>query len=289
MNKFILTAESGCDLSKIECDKRDIIPISNKYAIDGVTYYDKMTVADCKEFYNKMREGAAPSTSQINPAEYTDFWKQLADKGLPIVHITLGAEISGSYNNAVSAAQLIREELPDLNVTVIDSASASLGYGMIVLKAAELRDKELSAEECREYIDKNKYIYNAWYTTNELKYLYRGGRVSKTSSVVGSVLGINPILNLDHPGCLKVFDKARGEKATLRRMINIVKERAVNPEECTLYISHADAVERAQIFADEIMSEIKFKDVFYSFIGPTIGTHTGPGLVSVFFTGKERD
>jgi len=289
MKKFLLTTESGCDLSKAMCDEKGIIPISNRYIIDGVNYSDKMTEESCKEFYNKMRNDAAPSTSQINPSEYLDFWKQFANEGLPLVHITLGSGISGSHHNAVTASELIKEEYPDFEVTVIDSASASLGYGMLVLKAAELRDKGFSPAECKEYIDSNKYGYNAWYTTNDLKYLHRGGRVSKTSAVVGGLLGINPILNLDHAGHLQAVEKARGEKATIRRITAIVKERAIDPENSTLYISHADAIDRAKCFAQEILAQVKFKDVFYSYIGATIGTHTGPGLVAVFFEGKERE
>ena len=285
---FIVTTDSGCDLPISFCDSISVIPLKMHYTIDGTVFTDNMLHEECKFFYDKMRNGAAPVTSQINPSEYIDFWKPLLEYGLPIVHISLGSGISGSYNNAVNAVSIIKEDHPDAEILVVDSTQASMGYAMFVVKAAEMRDAGNSAQECVDWLNANKIKAHAFFTTGDLKYLYRGGRVKRSSAVLGTLLNINPILNLDKEGHLQVFDKARGQKATLKRMIKLISERVVDPSSQTLYVAHSDSEKAAHEFGEAMKNELHFKDVFYSYIGSIIGAHTGPGLVTVFFYGIPR-
>lgn len=285
---FILTTDSSSDLSLEICREKNIIPLMMTYTIGGTEFKDTMEETDIIAFYNKMRAGKEPKTSQINAMEYVDFWTPMLKEGKPILHIALGSAISGTYENGVRARDMILETNPEAEIYVVDSISASLGLGMLSIIASDLRSEGKTAKECAEWLDTNKHNAHAYYTTADLTYLHRGGRVSKTSKNVAHLLGIQPILNLAPDGKLQVFEKVRGDKGTLKRFCEIAKNLAIDPQKQTLYISHADNIEKAKIYGERLKDELGFKDVCYTYIGSTIGSHTGPALVSVFFFGKER-
>jgi len=286
---FIITTDSGCDLQIDYCRSRQIIPYYMKYTMDGAEYTDVMTNDSIKEFYDRMRSGGMPTTTQINPSDFVEFWRPLLAENKPILHISLAAAISGTYSNALTAVDLLKEEYPDARIVVVNSTTASAGYGSMCVYAADMRDAGKSIDEIAAWLNNIKRSFNAYYTTPDLTYLHRGGRVSKTSAVIGGLLGINPILDLDAEGHLKVCDKVRGTQATYDRIIKIIKERAFEPATQTVFISHADCPERAKIMAERLKKEVGFRDVFISSIGVIIGSHTGPGLVALFFIGKARD
>ncbi|NLY71654.1 MAG: DegV family protein [Clostridiales bacterium] len=290
MAKFCVSTDSGCDLPATLCEERNIHAFRMKYTIDNVEYFDQMSVEDGKEFYDKMRKGAVPSTSQISPYEFVEFWSELLDEyDLPIVHISLGSAISGTYSNAEIAKQQILEEYPDAKIFVIDSTLASIGYGMLAIWAADMRDEGKTPEECFEYLNEVKIKINTYYTTDDLKYLERSGRVSKAGVIVATALNINPILNLDKDGRLVVREKIRGRKKAFNRISDIINDLVIDPESQTLYICHSDCKdEEVEAFRSMLVERFKFKDWFISYIGPTIGSHSGPGLIAAFFTGKPR-
>lgn len=287
-HEFFITTDSGCDLQLPYCEERGIVPLFMTYTMNGRSYHDIMTEQSCKDFYNEMRNGGAPATSQVNPSEYLDFWSPMLEAGKPILHIALGGGISGTYSNALVARDMLKVDYPDSVIHVVNSTQASAGYGLMCMIAADMRDKGCSPEEIVEWLNDNKRSVNAYYTTPDLHYLQRGGRVSKTSAVLGGLLNINPILDLDAEGHLKVAEKVRGASATLDRMFKIIKERVIDPQNQTIVISHADAYDKANEFGKRLVNDIGFKDVFITYIGSTIGTHTGPGLISVFFIGANR-
>ncbi len=288
MNKFLLCTDSGSDLMLDSCKKYDIIPLKMKYSIDDEVFTDGMTVESVQELYRKMIDGAAPKTSQINAAEFVDFWTPLLSEKQPILHLSLGSGISGTYSNAEIARQMILEEHPDAEIYLVDTLGASASYGMLCIEISKLRAAGKTVQECYDWVMKVRHNVDVFYTTGDLKYLHRGGRVSKTSAVVGTVLNINPILTLDPAGKLVPKEKARGEKATERKVRELIGELVENAPENTLYISHSDCPERAKRFGDMLQEAFGFKDVFYTYIGATIGSHTGPGLVAIFFFGKPR-
>ena len=285
---YQLTADSGCDLSLEVCRQRDVLPYHMPFTMDGEPMVDGMTEESFREFYRLMRAGGIAKTSQINPGEFIDFWRPLAEQGRNVLHISLAAAISGSCDNARSAAQQLMEEYPGWTCRVVDSANASAGFGLVVLRAASNRDSGMSLEDNARERESIHHEVNSIFTTNDLTYLYRGGRVSKTAAAFGTALKIVPILHLDYEGHLEVWQKVRGDKQCFKKLVQDVKELAIDAENQTLLISEADAPEKAREFGEAIQRECGFRDVFYTHIGPIIGAHTGPGLVAVFFVGKTR-
>jgi DegV family protein with EDD domain len=288
LQKFCVATDSGCDLPMTLCKEQKIYPLQLTYYFGEEAFLDTMDHDDFKIFYQKIRDGAIPKTSQVNVYEFIKFWEGLIPEKLPIVHICLGSAISGSYANGLRAVELMKEKYPDQKIYLIDSTLASVGYGMLALKAAELRDEGKTAQECVNWIEEHKIEINTYYTTDNLNYLYRSGRVSHVGAIIGTALKINPILNLNKKGRLLVFERVRGRKATIKRIHAIIEDLVVNPQKQTLYICHSDIPERAKRFGDGLQQKFNFKDVYYTYIGSTIGTHAGPGLMAAFFYGKPR-
>lgn len=286
---FVISTDSGCDLSIELCKEKGIIPLFMNY-IDGENaVVDTMQQADIVKFYKRMEDEAKMfKTSAVNIQEAYDFLKSLLKYNKPIIHISLGSGISGTYNNFVAAKEMLDEKHPGNEIYLIDSTSASLGYGILVLEAAKMRDEGKNIIEVKEYLESVKRGINPYFTTNTLTYLARGGRVTKIASIFGNVLSIKPILRLDFDGHLLVHTKGHGKTNTYKKMLEAIKEQVVNPENQTLYVSHSNAIESAVEFAEMVKKELGFKDIFYSYIGSIIGSHTGPGLIAVFFHGKNR-
>lgn len=288
MSKFLVTTDSGCDLPLSFCQSRRIIPIAMNYAIGEAEFTDTMDPADLKAFYDGMRAGDAPQTSQVSPYRFVEFWTPLLDEGLPIVHISLGSGISGTFSSAVTAAKFIADEHPGADIRVIDSTLASVGYGMLAIMAADLRGSGGSADECQSALEAVKGNINTYYTTGDLTYLYRSGRVSKTGMTIAKALNIWPILNLDLDGHLIVQAKERGKKKTIEHIHDTISKLCIDPENQTLYICHSDIEDEARQFGEEIKEKFGFRDVFYTYIGTTIGSNCGPGLMAAFFVGQKR-
>lgn len=288
MQKFIVATESGCDLPLDVCQAHEIYVLMMKYTMDGELCTDTMRPEDQKEFYRKMEAGSVARTSAANMSDYLEFWTPLLEKKLPIVHVAMGTGISSSYQNALLAREQLLSEYPDAEIHVIDSLGACLTYGMLALEAVKMRDSGATPQDCVDRLMELRHRANPYYTTGDLEYLYRGGRVSRAGLVIARALNIWPILNLNDKGELKVIEKCRGRKKTYERIIEIIREDVVDPASQTLYISHADVLEEATRFAEQIKAAVGFKDIFYSTIGATIGAHTGPGLVSAFYFGHPR-
>lgn len=285
---YIVTTDSGCDLPIELLNERGIRPLMLHYTLNGVVETDTMVHEDCKLFYDCMREGAVPKTSQLNPQEFIDFWKPMLSEGKPIVHISLASGVSGTWANGVAAAEQLKEECPEAEITVIDSTLCSTGYGMLALKAAELKDSGASYQQCVQWLQNNKLKIQPWYTTDDLTYLRRSGRCSKASAIIGTALSICPILNLDATGHLTVKERVRGFGKTLKRIRDIIAQSVVDPQNQTLYICHSDIEQRAREFGESLKNDLGFKDVYYTYIGTIIGSNCGPGLMAAFFVGKER-
>ncbi len=285
---YQITADSGCDLSLEKCVELDVLPYKMPFTMDGQPMVDGMTEESFKEFYRLMRAGGVAKTSQINPGEFLDFWRPMAEQGRNVLHISLAAAISGSCDNARSAAAQLMEEFPGWTCRVVDSANASAGFGLMVMRAAAHRDSGMPLEENAADLEGIQHEVNAIFTTNDLTYLYRGGRVSRTSAAFGTALKIVPIMHLNYEGGLEVWQKVRGDKSCFKKIIQDVKDLVIDAQNQTLIISEADAPEKAREFGEALMRECGFKDIFYTHIGPIIGAHTGPGLISVFFVGKTR-
>lgn len=288
ITNYQITADSGCDLSLEKCTERGILPYKMPFTMDGKPMTDEMTEESFREFYDLMRAGGIARTSQINPDEFMEFWRPLAEAGTPVLHISLAAAISGSCGNARTAAAALEEEYPGWSCRVVDSTNASAGFGLLVLRAAANRDAGLALGANALELESVAHRVNSIFTTNDLTYLYRGGRVSKTAAAFGTALNIVPIMHLDYEGHLEVWQKVRGDKQCFKKVLKDIQELVEDAGNQTLIVSEADAPEKAREYGAALVETCGFRDVFYTHIGPIIGAHTGPGLISIFFVGKER-
>lgn len=288
MKPFILSTDSGCDLPAELCREKEIAVLPMEYEINSERFYETSRPEGLAEFYRKMEEGAVVHTSSVNVADYLRFFEPLLTQGLPIIHIALGSGISSTYQNALLAKQELELTHPDAQLFIVDSLGASLVYGMQVLHAAGLRDNGVSAEAAFEELSEYRHHISPYYTTGNLEYLYRGGRVSRGGLFIARTLNIWPILNLNAAGELKVIDRAKGSRRAYAQICSHIRNFVIKPEEQTLYICHSNVPDKAQEFAEFLQAELGFRDIFYTQISATIGAHTGPGLVAAFFYGKER-
>lgn len=288
MSDYIITTDSGSDLTAALYEKHEIIPIMMEYELDGKMNYDTPDEQKIRQFYDLMREGAVPKTTQINAERMSGFFNDIiAQYQKPILHIALGSGISGTCHNCMTAAKEVSEKT-GVKISVVDSIGASLADGLLCILASQNRANGMSIEQNEQYLNDIKHKVNVYFTTNTLTYLHRGGRVSKTSAVLGHMLGINPVLTLDKEGHLIVCDKVRGEKNTFVNITKKIADTVIDPQSQSLYISHSACCDRAAKAGEQIKNELGFRDVVITNIGTIIGSHTGPGLVALFYVGKER-
>ena len=278
--KFYITCDSSVDLPAEYIKENDIKLVPIKYIQGDTEYADDMETESKNAFYKRFREGILSKTGSYNGDDVEKVWNTT---GEPILHICLSSGLSICYEHCVMRAKEMKKE-----VKVLDSLFASLGAGVLLIKAVELRDKGLSLDEAYKELEEYKYLINTNYTTPTLEYFYKGGRLKKSKYLIGKLLHINPILKVDAEGKLYIDKKCHGTKKSEDEIIEDIKEKVVNPETQTLYICHADCKEKAIEFGERIKNEVGFKDIYTTLMGPTIGSHCGPELRAYFFIGKDR-
>ncbi|MBO4749375.1 MAG: DegV family protein [Lachnospiraceae bacterium] len=293
MSDFVLSCCSTADLSKEYFETRKINVIFFHYEVDGVSMLD-----DCgeslspEELFRRMDAGAQTHTSQVSVGEYVESWKKILDEGKDILHVTLSSGISGSCQSAMIAKADLEKEYPDRKLYVVDSLGASSGYGLLIDAIADLRDEGKSIDEIYEWTEKNKLTVHHWFYSTDLTYYIRGGRVSKGAGLVGQMLNICPLLNVDNLGRLTPREKVRGKKKVMIRTLEKMKQCAKNGTDYDgkCFISNSLCMEDATQLAEMIEKEfpkLNGKVQIYP-IGATIGCHTGPGTIALFFFGQER-
>ena len=289
---FQITTDNTADLPVEYLQEHNIgcIPIS--YILDGVTYGGEKEL-DWKEFYRLMREdGKMPTTSQINPEEAKHFFEKMIQTEKEILHLAFSSGLSGTYNNMRLAAEEVMEEHPEVKIIVIDSLAASMGEGLFVQKAVKLRDEGKSMEETAEWLKAHALNVVHVFTVDDLFHLYRGGRVSKTSAVIGTLAAIKPKLHVDDEGHLIVIGKPRGRKKSLNALVDYMEEKMGSwlqeNKDDYVFISHSDCLEDAEYVRDRIKERFGMEHFMINHIGPTIGAHTGTGTVALFFMGESR-
>ena len=292
MSDFILSCCSTADLTKEHFEARDIKYLCFSYELDGVRYADDlgetMSLAD---FYKAMENGASTKTSQPNVAEYEEYFEGFLKEGKDILHLTLSSGISGAHNSASVARNMLAERYPDRKIYVVDSLAAASGFGLVMDDLADMRDEGKTIDELHTWIEENKLKMHHWVATTELKYLVRGGRLSKTAGVVGGILNICPIIHVDVNGKLQAGQKVRGKKKAIEELVKMMEEHAENGTTYSgkCYLSHSACLEEATALKEQI--EAKFpnlKAVEIDNIGTVIGSHTGPGTFVIFFWGDAR-
>ena len=239
-------------------------------------------------FYQAILNGAMAKTSQINSYEFKEVFSKYIAAGESVLYIGFSSALSGCVNSARMAVEEIKEEIPEAKIQVVDSRCASMGQGLLIYYAVEEVKKGKTIEEVVDFLEQNKLKLNHWFTVADLEYLYRGGRVSKTSATVGTLLQIKPILHVDEEGRLIPKEKVKGRKKSLKVLVEKVKENIVHPEEQIVFISHGAALEEAEQLKQTLMEECHVKDVWLNYIGATVGSHSGPGTIAIFFMGEHR-
>ncbi len=294
MSNYILSCCSTADLSKEHFEKIDVRYICFHYQLDGVDYLDDLgQTMDFDEFYKRMANGADTKTSQINADEFIDYFRPMLEDGKDILHVSLSSGISGVVNSANIARDVLSEEYPDRKIYIVDSLGASSGYGLIMQTLSELRAEGKSIDEVYEWIKEHRLNMNHWFFSTDLTFYIKGGRVSKTSGTIGQFLNICPLLNMDNLGRLipryKIRTKKKVYKATVDKMEELAEGGLDYSGKC--YISMSACMDDAKEVARQIEERFPKLDgkVVINDIGTTIGSHTGPGTVAVFFWGAKRE
>lgn len=293
MANYYLSCSSTADLSKERFEQRDIHYICFHFELAGQDYLDDLGESVPPEtLYRRMSEGADTKTSQIAISEYEEYFEAMLQNGKDILHLTLSSGISGTYNSACIARDMLMEKYPDRKIYIVDSLAASSGYGLLMETLADMRDSGLELDALHDWAEENKLRLHHWFFSTDLTFYIKGGRISKTSGFIGTVLSICPLLNVDFEGRLIPREKIRTKKKVIER---IVEQMEANAQDGTdyagkCYISQSACMEDAQAVAaliEKRFPKLNGKVKIYP-IGATIGSHTGPGTVALFFWGKKR-
>lgn len=293
MSDYILSCCSTADLTKEHFQRRNISYICFHYELDGVEYKDDLGESmPFDRFYAAMANGADTKTSQINTEEFAAYFEPFLKEGKDILHLCLSSGITGVVNSAMLARDMLAEEYPDHKIYILDSLAASSGYGLLMDRLADLRDEGMSIDELYEWAKANRLKLNHWFFSTDLTFFIKGGRVSKTSGFIGGMLNICPLLNVDYEGRLIPRYKIRTKRKVIQTIVDKMEECLDEGRDYSgkCYISNSACYEDARAVADLIEERFPKLDgkVLINSIGTTIGAHTGPGTVAVFFWGKER-
>ena len=287
MNEFVIVSDSTVDLPKEYLQAKQVPIISLSYIMDGVTY-EEMDGLSHKEFFEKLRTGSLPTTSQINPEQAREALEPLAKEGKDILYIGFSSGLSGSYNSVRMAAEDLKEEYPDINIITIDSLCACMGEGLLLYKALELKERGMSMKEIVEWVEANKLHICHNVTVDDLNHLHRGGRISRTTAVVGSMIKITPIIHMSDEGKLVVIGKERGRKKSLISIVDRMEKQMQGYDNDIVMITHGDGIEDAEFVKKQVEERFGIHNVMINGIGSVIGSHTGAGVVAVFFMGDKR-
>ena len=293
MSDYIISCSSTADLTEEHFKARNISYICFHFELDGKQYLDDLGKSiPFDRFYEAMANGADTKTSQINVAEFTDYFEGFLKEGKDILHLSLSSGISGVINSAMIAKENLQEQYPDRKIYILDSLAASSGYGLLMDKLADLRDEGKSIDEVYEWARDNRLRLNHWFFSTDLTFYVKGGRISKASGFFGGMLNICPLLNVDFMGQLIPRYKIRTKRKVIQGIVDKMEEYGDDGREYNgkCYMCHSACYEDARAVADLIEERFPNLDgkVLINSIGTTIGSHTGPGTVAVFFWGKKR-
>ncbi|MDY5972573.1 MAG: DegV family protein [Butyricicoccus sp.] len=287
MASFFITTDNNGDLPLSYLHAHDVGLMSLSYMVDGQTY-DTFHPMPVHEFYERMRDGAMPTTAQVNPENARAVFEDALRTHDEVLHLAFSSGLSGSYQSARIAADELMEEQPGKRIVVIDTLAASLGQGLLTHYAVQMRDRGCSLDETAAWVEENKLHCVNIFTVDDLFHLYRGGRVSKTTAVVGSMLNMKPILHVDDEGKLVAVGKVRGRKRSLEELVGRMASLVGRYENPVVCISHGDCPEDAAYVQQLVRERFGVQEFLVNEVGPSIGAHSGPGTVALFFLGDRR-
>ena len=289
MSDYVIITDTNSDLPKEFVQAHQLIQVPQYTTLNGVTYEGAEGI-EPSEFYKTMREGSMPQSQAVNPAVAEEKFRPVLESGKDILYISFASTLSGSYNTVVMVSKELEEEFPERKIIIIDSVNVSLSEGLLVNRALIMQKEGKSLQECADWLEENKLHICVKFTVDDLFHLQRGGRVSKTTAVVGSILNMKPLLLLDNEGKLGAAGTIRGRKKSLLSLVDYMEERckgweAVNQ---TVGIVHGDCLDDAKLIAEQIKSRMNIPEVIINDINPSIGVHAGPGAIGIMFFGSER-
>ena len=286
---YVITTDTCCDLPKDYLKEKEIEEVSLYYNMNGSVYGNDQEM-DIKEFYDRMRGGEMPTTMAANPEELEEMFEKYLRAGKSVLHLAFSSELSSSCGNAMVAARELNEKYTDNKVIVIDTLAASLGQGLMVYKAEELRQNGKTIDETAKWLEENKLHFCHQFTVDDLNHLYRGGRVSKLTAVAGTIIQIKPILHVSDEGKLVPIGKARGRKKSLTALVDNMQRTmgSYRDKNDIVFISHGDALEDAEYVANLVKERFGIEKFLINPVSPTIGAHSGPGTIALFYMGEKR-
>jgi len=290
MRDYVIITDSTSDLTPDLINELGITVIPMEFNVGDKSYlnYSDEREITYKEFYNLLRNGESSSTSLVNTATFMDLFELSLKEGKDVLYMGFSSGLSGTYNASCVAAQTLQEKYPDSKIYTVDTLSASMGEGLLVYHAATRKNSGMNIDDLRDWIEDNKLKLCHWFTVDDLYHLKKGGRVSATAAFLGTMLGIKPVLHVDNEGHLIPVEKVRGRKISITTLLKMMEKTAIKPEEQTIFISHGDCLEEAEFLANLIREKLNVKDIKMNYIGPVIGSHSGPGTIALFFLGTER-
>ena len=289
MADFVIMTDSSCDLPQETAEKYGIQCIALSTQIGGKTYYNYLdgSGVDVKWFYDQLRDKQHAVTSAANAQECMEAMEPNLQAGRDVLYLCFSSGLSSTYEAGVMAAEVLSAKYPQRRIYTVDTLAASLGQGLLVYLTALEQEKGCTIDEAKAFAERTRLHVCHWFTVDDLFHLKRGGRVSATAAVMGSMLGIKPVLHVDNDGHLINMEKARGRRASIERLAEKARDTARDLKNQIVFISHGDCIEDAR-YLEKRLREIGVRDILINYIGPVIGTHSGPGTLAVFFLGDER-
>ena len=290
MSEFVLMTDSSADLSQEMVQELGVTVLPLSFTIQGKVYrnYPDNREMDLPLFYDMLRAGELATTSAVNVAEYTQAVEPILQEGKDVLILAFSSGLSSTYQASVLAAEELREKYPDRKIYTVDTLCASLGQGLLVYLAVQEQRKGRSIEEVRDWAESTKLHLCHQFTVDDLHFLKRGGRISATTAVVGSMLQIKPVLHVDNEGHLINIGKARGRQASLKALVDKMEKTVTEEGRKTVFISHGDCRKDAVAVADMVRERFGTQDIRINYVGPVIGAHSGPGTLALFYLGTER-
>ena len=289
MREFKILTDNTADLPESYIQAHDLTLAWLPYLLDGETYTRENTL-DYPTFYARMRAGSMPTTSQVNPQQAREVLEAVLRQGYDVLYIAFSSGLSGTYNSVRMAVEELSGEYPEATIAVVDSLCASLGEGLLVHKAVQMKEAGKSLGEIREWLEANKLHLCHVFTVDDLNHLYRGGRVSRTAAFLGTLANIKPMLHVDDEGHLIALSKVRGRKKSISKLVDMMEELLGDWKDKNdiIFISHGDCIEDANRLKELVEERTGIQAYLIDYVGPTIGAHSGPGTLALFFMGEKR-
>ena len=290
MADYVILTDSSCDLPAELADQMQLTVLPLTVDMDGKLYRNYLDGREIgfHEFFEQVVTAKSAKTSAVTSEQFMEVLEPLCQAGVDVLYLAFSSGLSGTYNSGAIAMRELSEKYPERKLYAVDSLCASLGEGLFVDLCHEKKEAGMTIDELRDYAESLKLHICHWFTVNDLMFLKRGGRVSAATAIVGSVLSIKPVMHMDNEGHLIKVDVARGRKASLRALVAKMEKLATDSEKQRVYICHGDCLQDAEYVASLVREKFGITDIRINYVGPVIGAHTGPGVVSLFFVGSER-